>query len=189
MEICPARPAHARRTRVTLQWKAPSSPPTQQPNGWATTPSMHGRFPPQKANTYVHPEVPIGILFQLLCPLPPRLPCDEEGQLVMQVHLLWGKLQVFCKCHVVPEGGQMQTCTTTQACRRGRTARGSRSDVGGCCGPQAQCRVAVQWRAPCKGCRGGGGSTARRIPPPPRPPTRKYESCPGPRGGGGRVLS
>ena len=44
------------------------------PNGWAThPPSTSGGFPPQKANTYVHPEVPTGVLVQ-----PPPSPPTES---------------------------------------------------------------------------------------------------------------
>ena len=40
-------------------------PVNPQPNGWAARPpSTCGGFPPQKAYTYAHPEVPTGILYQ-----------------------------------------------------------------------------------------------------------------------------
>ena len=42
----------------------PSSPPIQRV-GTQPRPSTRGGSPPQKSNTYVHPEVPTGILTQL----------------------------------------------------------------------------------------------------------------------------
>ena len=45
-------------------WNPPPSPPTQWGN--PTPPSSRGGVPPQKANTYVHPGVPTGILTQPL---------------------------------------------------------------------------------------------------------------------------
>ena len=47
-------------------------PPNPETNGWSTKPPIHEwRIPSQKLNRYVHPEVPIGIHTQPLCPPPP----------------------------------------------------------------------------------------------------------------------
>ena len=58
--------------------------------GQPTPPPTRGGFPPQKVNTCVHPEVPMGVLFQPLCPSLPPSNCVKTGSPTRQTNPAFG---------------------------------------------------------------------------------------------------